>query len=289
MTKNEHFENLRLSSSINTIGADIYPQHFPLHWHQYVEIIALPGQAKLTEPPIVKVNQTTYTMEPGDILFAWAGELHEIVENKDHQLLALQFPSSLITDLPEFVPYLNTFRIIHKISVSQAPELSQNMISQIQHMMDIKNSPKNFAGVENLICLYELFMSFGTYIDEHREQNAATVPGCSNQILSKMNQACDYIIKNCEQPLTLESIASQFCFSIYYFSRIFKAATSYNFTEYLTLQRVKLAQQHLAQSNLNITEIAFQSGFKSISSFNRAFRQHKGCSPSEYRKYHSTD
>lgn len=289
MTKNEHFEKLDIKTSLNPIMPAIYPRSFPLHWHQYTEIIALPGDAQLTAPPVIQINQVKYTMEPGDILFAWAGELHEIISNKDQQLIALQFPVTIISDLPEFTPYLNTFRVIHRISAAELPELSQNMISQMQHMLELKNSQHLFSGVEVLMCLYELFMYFGSYMEEHRNLNASDMPGCSHQLLDKMNQACDYITENCEQPLTLESLANRFGFSIYYFSRIFKAATSYNFTEYLTLQRVKRAQSNLAQSDINITEIAFQSGFKSISSFNRAFRQYKGCSPSEYRKYHSVD
>lgn len=289
MTKNEHFEKLDLKTSINPIMPTRYPQSFPLHWHQYAEIIALPGNAHPTETPVIQINQVRYSLEPGDIVFAWAGELHEIVSNKDQLLVALQFPGSLISSLPEFAPYLNAFRVFHRISAAEMPELSENMIAKIQHMLEIKSSQRLFAGVEALMCLYEFFMYFGSVIEERRGITSTSVPGCSPQLLDKMNQACDYITENCEQPLTLESLARQFGFSIFYFSRIFKAATSYNFTEYLTLQRVKRAQSNLAQSDMNITEIAFQSGFKSISSFNRAFRQYKGCSPSEYRKYHSAD
>ncbi|MBQ7925644.1 MAG: AraC family transcriptional regulator [Lachnospiraceae bacterium] len=289
MTKNEQFEKLELKTSINLISPPRYPQSFPLHWHQYAEIIALPGDAQPTQAPVIQINQVRYCLEPGDIVFAWAGELHEIVSNKDHLLLALQFPGSLISGLPEFTPYLNSFRIFHRISAAEMPKLSQRMILHMQQMLEIKNSQRPFAGVEVIMSLYHFFMDFGSAVEERRGISCASVPGCSPQLLDKMNQACDYITENCEQPLTLEDMARQFGFSIFYFSRIFKAATSYNFTEYVTLQRVKRAQSNLAQSNLNITEIAFQSGFKSISSFNRAFRQYKGCSPSEYRKYHSTD
>ena len=36
-------------------------------------------------------------------------------------------------------------------------------------------------------------------------------------------------------------------------------------------------------SRLRVTDIAFESGFSSISSFNRAVRKVKGCSPTEFR------
>lgn len=39
----------------------------------------------------------------------------------------------------------------------------------------------------------------------------------------------------------------------------------------------------LAQENMTLTEVAMLSGFQSIPSFNRVFRDEKGMSPGEYR------
>ncbi len=289
MTKNEQFEKLYLNSAVNPILAADCPENFPLHWHQYVEIMALPHNAKITASPTVTVNNTKYILQPGNITIAWSGELHEIHQNTDKQVVALQFPGNLITELPEFMPLLNSFRSIHMVSAKEHPELSQQLHGHLTHMSELKISGTPFSNVEILICLYELFIALGNYVREHQaSQHLDPIEG-SHQSLSKMTQACAYISENCEQVITLDNIAEQFGFSSYYFSRLFKSATGYNFTEYLTLQRVKRAQLFLADSDMNITEIAFSSGFKSISSFNRAFRQFRGCAPRDYRKYHSTE
>ena len=95
-----------------------------------------------------------------------------------------------------------------------------------------------------------------------------------------------YIQEHCEEPLTLDSIANYVGFSPCYFSRYFKKVTSYNFVEYLMMQRVKRMQMLLTNNSLSITDAAYQAGFKSISTLNRVFRQYSGCSPSEYRKYY---
>ncbi len=289
MTKNEQFEKLYLSSAVNPILATDCPENFPLHWHQYVEVMALPHDAVPTVTPVVTVNKNSYHLEPGDIVFAWSGELHEIHANKDKQVLALQFPGNLITELPEFMPLLNAFRSIHRVSSGEYPELSRQLHAHLNHMSGLKISGTPFSNVEILICLYELFIALGTYVREYQTSQAYDPTESSHQSLSKMTQACAYISENCEQIITLDDMAEQFGFSSYYFSRLFKSATGYNFTEYLTLQRVKRAQLFLANSDMNITEIAFASGFKSISSFNRAFRQFRGCAPRDYRKYHSAE
>ena len=289
MTKNEQFEKLYLSSSVNPILPENYPASYPLHWHQYVEIMALPHNVTPTVPPTVTINNHTYSLQPGDLLFAWSGELHEIHQNTDKQVIALQFPGNLITELSEFMPLLNSFRSIHMVSASQYPELSQQLHAHLNHMCELKMSKTPFYNVEILICLYELFIALGAYIRTHQNTQTVDAAETTHQSLSKMTQACAFISENCEQVITLDAIAEQFGFSPYYFSRLFKSATGYNFTEYLTLQRVKRAQLFLADSDMNITEIAFSAGFKSISSFNRAFRQFRGCTPRDYRKYHSTE
>ncbi|MBR6627774.1 MAG: helix-turn-helix domain-containing protein [Lachnospiraceae bacterium] len=290
MTKNEHFEKLQLYTGINYIAAPNYPEDFPLHWHQYVEIIALPNDAVITEPPVVRINHTPFSLTPGDILFTWTGELHEIVSNKDRQLIAIQFPGATINELQEFVPYLNSFRSIHHINHFELPELSKNMMEHLIKLREFSSSTLIFKNVEMRICLYQMFIQLGLYVKQlNRQSVSGGMSNCSYQTIDKMNQACIHINENCDRPLSLDSIANLFGFSIYYFSRVFKLATGYNFTEYLTIQRVKKAQTLLAESDLNITEIAFQSGFKSISSFNRAFRQIRGCSPSDYRKYLTTE
>ena len=289
MTKNEQFEKLYLNSSVNPILAPDCPDNFPLHWHQYVEIMALPHDAQITTPPTVTVNNTKYILQPGDVTIAWSGELHEIHENINKKVVALQFPPNLVTELPEFMPLLNSLRSIHMVSAKEHPELSQQLHAHLKHMSELKATGSPFSNVEILICLYELFIALGTYVREHQTSQTYDPTESSHQSLSKMTQACAYISENCEQVITLDDIAEQFSFSTYYFSRLFKSATGYNFTEYLTLQRVKRAQLFLANSDMNITEIAFASGFKSISSFNRAFRQFRGCAPRDYRKYHSAE
>lgn len=289
MTKNEQFEKLYLNSAVNPILATDCPSDFPLHWHQYVEIMALPHDAQITIAPTVTVNNTKYILQPGDVTIAWSGELHEIHENAEKQVIALQFPGNLISELPEFMPLLNSFRSIHMISAKEYPELSGQLQDHLKHMSELKVSGAPFSNVEILICLYELFIALGSYVRKHQSAQTLDPAESSHQSLSKMTHACAYISENCEQVITLDNIAEQFGFSSYYFSRLFKSATGYNFTEYLTLQRVKRAQLFLADSDMNITEIAFSSGFKSISSFNRAFRQFRGCAPRDYRKYHSAE
>lgn len=56
------------------------------------------------------------------------------------------------------------------------------------------------------------------------------------------------------------------------------------FNDYLSNERIQRATRLLCEEALPITEIAYQSGFQSISNFNRVFNKITHYSPSEYRK-----
>ena len=54
--------------------------------------------------------------------------------------------------------------------------------------------------------------------------------------------------------------------------------------QYITKRRVMLAQELLGDTDLSVMDIALQSGFFSLSTFNRVFKDLNGCSPTEFRK-----
>ncbi len=285
MKHEEQFENVPFDDVINAIIPNDLPLFFPLHWHKYVEILSLPEDAKIEHPIRISIDNMEYILAPGDILFVWPGELHEIVSNQDKQLVGIQFNSCLFNELPELGAYLHAFRQHHHISFATHTELAQNMNTQILHMLSLKEESGPFHNTQTHIALYELFIGFGMYI----RQTNTSVPQGITDTTDKMNIACNYIIERCDQPLTLNTVADHIGFSPYYFSRTFKKTTNYSFVEYLTIQRLKRAQALLADATLSITEICYRSGFKSISTFNRVFLMYKGCSPSNYRKYYTLE
>lgn len=63
--------------------------------------------------------------------------------------------------------------------------------------------------------------------------------------------------------------------------------TGMTFSRYLTDRRVAAAKRILSTNKADsIIEISAQAGFKSVSSFNRIFKQKTGQTPSEYRDAH---
>lgn len=283
MKGGDNCETYVFPSLINTISQQNYPEHFPMHWHKYVEVLAVEESQKCTSEIEIRLNQEVYHLGAGDMMFIWPGELHEIVQNTEHRIIAIQFPYTALSEIQDFLRLNHMFRSHHLMKYNLEPELNEAMLLSLKHIMELSTQyEKPFHNVEMRITLYEMFMCFGTFLQEKEGKAKFGKDG-----VEKMQLACLYIQENCETSLSLDKVAEYVGFSSCYFSRCFKRETGYSFVEYLMRQRVKRMQMLLTDMHISITDAAYQSGFKSISTLNRIFKQYSGCSPSEYRKYYS--
>ena len=102
--------------------------------------------------------------------------------------------------------------------------------------------------------------------------------------MSLIAEACLYISENCTPQLTPDDVSRRIGMSRSHFSHLFRAYTDMTFVGFLTAERIKRAEAFFSDPNVHIVDVAYDSGFASISSFNRAFRRLKGCSPTQFRK-----
>ena len=93
-----------------------------------------------------------------------------------------------------------------------------------------------------------------------------------------------FLAENCEQPLRLEGLQRRFSYSPNHIVRLFRTHFGTTPHRYLTLSRVRRAQQLLLATDRSIAQIAAACGYEDRSVFLRAFRQTAGCSPREWRQ-----
>ena len=100
-----------------------------------------------------------------------------------------------------------------------------------------------------------------------------------------VKNAVKYIDKLGNNKTTIEEVAKNAGFSIDYFNRIFRAHTGFNVMEYARFRRLNKAANMLRYApEKDILSIALDCGYESHEGFARAFREHYGRSPSEYRE-----
>lgn len=94
-------------------------------------------------------------------------------------------------------------------------------------------------------------------------------------------------MEHLSEPITLDMLAAEACFSPYHFHRIFTALTGDTPRDYI--ERVKLeqaAKQLCAYPNKTISEVAEVCGFSSVSTFSRSFKKYHRVTPSELIRQH---
>lgn len=99
-----------------------------------------------------------------------------------------------------------------------------------------------------------------------------------------IQKAKAYIAAHSAGDLKLGDVARAMNLSAHHFCRRFKTATGVTFIDYLARVRVEKARQLLRNPDLRIGEVAYQSGFRCLSQFNRVFRRIVRLSPSDFRK-----
>jgi len=117
----------------------------------------------------------------------------------------------------------------------------------------------------------------------HNQRLALQVGG-----LNKVEQMACLIARRYTEPLTVAEISEEVKLHPNYAMNLFKKAFGTTLIDYLTHHRVSHAQRLLATTDEKIVDIAFSSGFNSISRFNEAFRRACGCTPRAYRTEHET-
>ncbi|MGA7273368.1 MAG: AraC family transcriptional regulator [Candidatus Udaeobacter sp.] len=96
-------------------------------------------------------------------------------------------------------------------------------------------------------------------------------------------KARKFIEEHSGEELSLTRMAKVVNVSANHLSEKFKQVTGVNFVEYVARTRFENACDLLRNPNLRISEIAFASGFQSLSQFNRVFKRIARKSPSQYR------
>ncbi len=96
-------------------------------------------------------------------------------------------------------------------------------------------------------------------------------------------KARNFIHEHSDDELSLTQVAKAVNISGNHLSEKFKQVTGVNFVEYIARTRFEKALGLLRDPNLRVSEIAFATGFQSLSQFNRVFKKLSGKSPTQYR------
>lgn len=100
----------------------------------------------------------------------------------------------------------------------------------------------------------------------------------------RLNIVYDYVKENFRNPISIREVAQLINMIDSSFCRYFKERTNKSFIAYLNEVRIGYACRLLLEGELNISQVAYESGFSNISNFNKNFKNIKSITPSQFIK-----
>jgi AraC-like DNA-binding protein/ligand-binding sensor protein len=149
---------------------------------------------------------------------------------------------------------------------------NENTVRKLYFETAWMTSERLDAALELIVMFAEHFYELGSRLLEKDEEETT------------LEQVKRYIFDHLTEPLSLEDVAGQAGLTPTYFSRWFKNKCSMGFVDFLHRRRIEKACKLLETTDYPIIRIAFDSGFTSLTTFNRVFSRVMKESPSRYRK-----
>lgn len=256
----------------------------PPHWHPEFEIsLITDGSANY------KFGTEDYITHPNDIIIIAPNTLHSIVpfegntQTSDTIVFHLDLVGFSTPDrctIKYFQPlFSGESGIINHIT----PEFEgynsiRTCFDNLYRIIAKKPPYYEIELKENLMRLFRLFYENNLIIASEKTHSHIR----QNELIANI---LHYIDENYRNDLSIHSIATKFCLSDVHFMNYFRQASGMTCNKYITETRLRQAGCLLLETDMSVSEICFECGFRNISNFNRRFREYYSVTPSEYRKY----
>jgi AraC-type DNA-binding domain-containing proteins len=261
----------------------VYPnkeyEHYPVHWHVGIEVI-IPIKNHYT----LVVGNERIVLQENDIAIINTGVIHGLEAPPTGRRLIIQFDIALFNILKEFETLLFMMPSTMIFRANDNTEIYRIVYEKFLALAKEYDDNKAFSEAFIYAKLIEIYGEIARRELYRKERLGESNTQAKQQDhIETMLRTCEYINNHYMESLKLEQVAAISGFSKYHFTRVFKQFMNMTFYEYLNQRRIKQATLLLSNEGMSITEVALDSGFKSISTFNRTFKEINGRSPSFYR------
>lgn len=253
------------------------------HIHDWVEILyCLHGAME------VLLDGERVPFCTGDLLVIPSHGAHQIfgVKEQEHEYVVLKFlPELMSTSMRTQSEYQCILPFLlpgnQKQRLFPAAELEDSPIPELAVRFHEEYARMEY-GYE--IALKADFYRLILWILRRWHQNEANVKPFTLQQYQQLQQIFDYVGEHYASEISMAELAEAYHISYSYFSKLFTKMTGQTFVEYLNSVRLSAAERLLITTEMNVTEIAYATGFSDLSYFTRRFTQKNQMSPRRYRE-----
>jgi AraC-like DNA-binding protein len=236
-----------------------------VHWHDFYEIeLILSGHGT------TMINGKKHLLKKGTISFLSPSDFHDI-SSCELEIFNIQFSENCIDH-----EIINT--LIHLSSrICHLDEIQTESIHHLCELLENAQMNTTYLKMYYQKILESILLIFLQTVHTDDNDTAQAAPDIIQQVVVYLN------MHFMENPL-LRDIAAQFHLNENYLCTLFKEQTGETYKNYLRRLKLNYAEKQILYTNLSITEIAFSSGYSTLSHFNREFKSMFQIAPLQLRK-----
>lgn len=253
--KRESDSKISIFSTIN----NIYEPHF----HSNIEL-AYVVSGKID----ININGHIKTLTEGDISIANSYDIHSYSNVENSHIIVLIIPVELVSGFTT----TTRSKVFSKFFLENC-ERSQEVYYILKQLLNSANKDNELISKGSAYYILGIMSSCIELVDK---------PVLSSTDLAR--KILVYLQQNYLNAISVETLAKHFGYNKDYLSKFFNSYLGCSFNSYINSLRARHSAQLISNGNSDMTDIAFLSGFSNYRTFNRAFNQAYGMTPSEYKK-----
>jgi AraC-like DNA-binding protein/quercetin dioxygenase-like cupin family protein len=250
---------------------------YPWHYHPEFELTYI-----LTSHGVRYVGNSMENFQDNDLVLIGSNLPHCWINAEEHQ----QSSAIVIYLKKEFVD-CEWMKTNEFAQVSQLFELSKK---GVKFSKDVALKLKQLffqlltaQPFEKMILLLQILHELAQTKKSHTLCDQGFTYNLNTSNNERINIIYKYIQQHYHEKISLTDIATEVHMSEEYFSRYFSKVMKKTFFEYLNEYKINRACKLLIETDKQISEICYDSGFESIPFFYRQFKRFKLCQPKSYR------
>jgi len=261
---------------------------YPIHCHDVMELNFLENAAGACRV----VGDSSEVISDIDLVLITSPDLEHVWEqhechSEDIHEITIQFNIYFEGERTPF--HTNPYKSIYKMMMRAKHGLAfsrKAIMTVYQRLVNLVSIEDKFLMAQEL---FRIFYELSKFDDAHELASSTFAKVAVSSESRRVLKVKDYISKHINDDLRLEQLANLVGMTPSAFSRFFKLRTGKNLSEYIVDIRLGHAARRLVDTTDGVSEICWSCGFNNLSNFNRLFRKHKGCTPTEFReKYQKT-
>jgi AraC-like DNA-binding protein len=139
-------------------------------------------------------------------------------------------------------------------------------------------------GMEKLIILFQILNVISSSSNYKFLSKTVSQNSFNEKEGKRMNDIYQFLLGESHRNISLNELAELANLTPNSFCRFFKNHTGKSYTRFLNEIRIGNASLLLQNSDKNISDICFETGFGNLSNFNRQFKNITGISPKQFRE-----